>query len=289
MRISSLRYFYEVAQLKSISKISNNLHISQPALSHQISKLEKYLGVKLLERSNKGVELTTKGQVMYKYAKQILVLYDNLIKEISNDELMSKELKITISNLHANFLLNKVISDVNKIFKNTNININYQTDSNEKALLIHNRTNIIVGCTYIEDTDLVCNYIGSDKLILVSSKEIKYENIKNIPIAILEDNSNIIKDNKKQDIDFNINLKTNSLDVIKSYLKNENVAAILPKIAIEKELQDNSLIQVCSDEYEIDYDLYMTYRKDIDIEFKSNFKLLKNKLELILIKKSLCK
>ena len=68
MRISSLRYFYEVAQLKSISKISNNLHISQPALSHQISKLEKYLGVKLLERSNTGVELTTKGQVMYKYA-----------------------------------------------------------------------------------------------------------------------------------------------------------------------------------------------------------------------------
>ena len=185
MRISSLRYFYEVAQLKSISKISNNLHISQPALSHQISKLEKYLGVKLLERSNKGVELTTKGQVMYKYAKQILVLYDNLIKEISNDELINKELKITISNLHANFLLNKVISDVNKIFKNTNININYQTDSNEKALLIHNRTNIIVGCTYIEDTDLVCNYIGSDKLILVSSKEIKYENIKNIPISIL--------------------------------------------------------------------------------------------------------
>ena len=32
-----------------------------------------------------------------------------------------------------------------------------------------------------------------------------------------------------------------------------------------------------------------TYRKDIDIEFKSNFKLLKNKLELILKKKSLCK
>ncbi len=85
MRISSLRYFYEVAELKSISKVSTNLHISQPALSHQLFKLEKDLGVKLLERSNRGVNLTSKGEILYNYAKKILVLHDSLIEDIKID------------------------------------------------------------------------------------------------------------------------------------------------------------------------------------------------------------
>ena len=40
------------------------MHISQPALSHQLSSLEKQLGVTIFERSNKGVELTD-NQVNY--------------------------------------------------------------------------------------------------------------------------------------------------------------------------------------------------------------------------------
>ncbi len=145
MRISSLRYFYEVAELKSISKVSNNLHISQPALSHQLSKLEKDLGVKLFERSNKGVELTSKGKIMYSYAKQILILHDNLVEDIVDNSRVKKELKINILNSHTNFLLNKIIKDMDKIFKNISVSINSQRDANEKALLIHNRADIVVG------------------------------------------------------------------------------------------------------------------------------------------------
>ena len=82
MRISSLMYFYEVAELKSISKVSNNLHISQPALSHQLSSLEKELGVKILERSNKGVKLTDKGKILYNYSKEMIKLHNNLLDDI---------------------------------------------------------------------------------------------------------------------------------------------------------------------------------------------------------------
>ena len=66
-------YFYEVAELKSISKVSNNLHISQPALSHQLSSLEKQLGVTILERSNRGVKLTEQGKI-YIYCNHLYVL-----------------------------------------------------------------------------------------------------------------------------------------------------------------------------------------------------------------------
>lgn len=287
MRISSLRYFYEVAELKSISKVSNNLHISQPALSHQLSKLEKDLGVKLFERSNKGVELTSKGKIMYSYAKQILILHDNLVEDIVDNSRVKKELKINILNSHTNFLLNKIIKDMDKIFKNISVSINSQRDANEKALLIHNRADIVVGCRKIEDSDLVSSYIGSDKLILVSKQEINYETMKDMSIAILEDDSNVVSNKLQDDYQSNICLRTDSLDVIKSYLKNSNVAAIVPKIAVEEELKCKELVQICSNKYEVDYDLFVTYRKDLEIDLRTKLKLFKKELEITLNKENI--
>lgn len=284
MRIASLEYFYEVAQLKSISKVSSNLHISQPALSHQLSKLEKELNAKLFERSNKGVELTPKGRILYAYAKQILLLHDNLIKDMEDDDNKKKEIKINILNSHANFLLEHVIRDMGKIFKNLSVSISSKMDCNEKALLLHNRADIVVGCKKIDDSDLISNYIGSDKLILVSKYNIDCESIKDIPIALLEDSSNITIKDVERLHNIKVSLKTDSIDVIKSYLKNNNVAAIVPQIAVEKELVDGKFVRLCSKDYEFDYDLFMTYRKDIDLDLRKKLKIFKQGLENILNK-----
>lgn len=284
MRIASLEYFYEVAQLKSISKVSSNLHISQPALSHQLSKLEKELNAKLFERSNKGVELTQKGRILYAYAKQILLLHDNLIKDMEDDDNKKKEIKINILNSHANFLLEHVIRDMGKIFKNLSVSISSKMDCNEKALLLHNRADIVVGCKKIDDSDLISNYIGSDKLILVSKYNIDCESIKDIPIALLEDSSNITIKDVERLHNIKVSLKTDSIDVIKSYLKNNNVAAIVPQIAVEKELVDGKFVRLCSKDYEFDYDLFMTYRKDIDLDLRKKLKIFKQGLENILNK-----
>ena len=76
MHIQYLDYFYKVAIAGNISKVANSEHISQSALSQQISKLEDNLGYKLLERSNKGVELTDKGMIVLKYTDNILRTYN---------------------------------------------------------------------------------------------------------------------------------------------------------------------------------------------------------------------
>ncbi|MGL6105153.1 LysR family transcriptional regulator [Romboutsia sp.] len=282
MRIDSLRYFYEVAELKSISKVSGNLHISQPALSHQLSKLEKDLDVKLFERSNKGVELTNKGKILYNYAKQILLLHDSLIQDIEENSNTKKEIKINILNPHANFLLERIIKDMGKIFKNLNISISSKRDTSEKALLIHNRADVVVGCKKIDDVDLISNYIGSDKLILVSRCKMDYESIKDVSVALLEDNSNIKIDDLERLHKINICLKTDSLDVIKSYLQNTNVAAIVPQIAVNSELESGEFVKVFSKKYEFDYDLFITYRKDIELDLKKKLKTFKKELENIL-------
>ena len=58
MELLQLQYFSEVVRQKSVTKAAQLLHISQPALSQTIRRLENELGVKLFEKSGKGIQLT---------------------------------------------------------------------------------------------------------------------------------------------------------------------------------------------------------------------------------------
>ena len=55
MELRHLRYFVAVAELRNVTQAARRLHVAQPALSRQIQDLEEELGLKLLERSARGV------------------------------------------------------------------------------------------------------------------------------------------------------------------------------------------------------------------------------------------
>src|SRR5690625_1290867 len=65
MNLHSLRYFIEVAKTKSFTEASKRLFISQPGISQQIDLLEKQLGLTLLHRTTRKVELTEEGKYLY--------------------------------------------------------------------------------------------------------------------------------------------------------------------------------------------------------------------------------
>lgn len=67
--LSSYRIFYVVAEKGNISKAAKELYISQPAISKSIQKLEDNLGIRLFDRSSRGVTLTLEGELLYTYVK----------------------------------------------------------------------------------------------------------------------------------------------------------------------------------------------------------------------------
>ena len=84
--LRELRFFLEVVALKSISKAAESLHITQPALSTKIKKLEQTLGFTLLERNWEGVQLTTKGGYFLPYAVQLLQSMEDATTVLNQDE-----------------------------------------------------------------------------------------------------------------------------------------------------------------------------------------------------------
>ncbi len=74
--IRQLRYFVAVAERLSFSRAALDLHISQPALSEAVRKLEDAVGTPLLERSSRRVALTAAGESLLPEAREILERLD---------------------------------------------------------------------------------------------------------------------------------------------------------------------------------------------------------------------
>jgi DNA-binding transcriptional LysR family regulator len=72
MEMRQLRYFVVVAEEGSILRAARRLHVSQPPLSTQIKNLEQELGVRLLDRSHRGVALTVAGEVFFRASQTLL-------------------------------------------------------------------------------------------------------------------------------------------------------------------------------------------------------------------------
>ena len=71
------RIFYTVANHKNITKASEELNISQPAISKSIKNLEEQLGGSLFVRTKRGVILTEEGKEFYNYIKQAIEYISN--------------------------------------------------------------------------------------------------------------------------------------------------------------------------------------------------------------------
>src|SRR5260370_20876998 len=72
MELRHLRYFVGVAHHLNYSEASRRLHVAHPAISQTILTLEEELGVKLLLRTTRTVQLTAAGSVFFRQAAQIL-------------------------------------------------------------------------------------------------------------------------------------------------------------------------------------------------------------------------
>jgi LysR family transcriptional activator of nhaA len=77
-----LRYFWAAAREGSVTRASEKLHISQPAVSAQIRDLEQALGEELFTRSGRSIALTEAGRVVQRYAEDIFGLGAELLQTL---------------------------------------------------------------------------------------------------------------------------------------------------------------------------------------------------------------
>ena len=192
------RVFYIVAKNKHMTKASNELHISQPAISQSIKKLENQLGGTLFLRSNKGMELTSEGQMFYEYVTGALELINNAEKEFTSFKDLSKgEVKIGCSTTLTKLILMDALKDFHLDYPNINISITNELTSNlindlklgKLDFVVFNERNRI-------ETNLNLETIIELKQGFIYNPEFYNDNIKtfkdlnNVPLILQKEESN---------------------------------------------------------------------------------------------------
>jgi DNA-binding transcriptional LysR family regulator len=80
LRLRQLRLFVAVADAGSVTRAAAELHLAQPALSYQMKRLERDLGVALFTRSGRGIALTDEGRELLDHAQSVLREHDRLLE-----------------------------------------------------------------------------------------------------------------------------------------------------------------------------------------------------------------
>lgn len=253
------RIFYVVAETGNITKASEILRISQPAVTKQIKNLESQLNTVLFIRTKKGVVLNACGQKIFLNVKQALTLLDeinNTIEEFTS--LNAGTIKIGISTT----LMRKYLLKYIELFhsKYPNIIVDIYTDPTKELItkLKNGSIDLIIGkFPHNLDKDLNYDQLGKTKYIFIANK--KYFNLENSTIYSKElENYPILLQE----------YPSNSRISAEKYFEDNNIS-IIPKMNIAS---SNLLIDFINMGYGIGYvtELYVKDELKSDNLFKLN-------------------
>jgi DNA-binding transcriptional LysR family regulator len=141
--LHALRLFHHVAELGSITKAAEKLRISQPAVTSQIKKLERELGLQLLSHRGRGILLTEAGTRLSIESGRLFALERN-IEQTIDDYTQGKagRLLVVATYLPANFLLPAPIASYKKEYPNVDIRFTTASSANSIDLLLRYEADI---------------------------------------------------------------------------------------------------------------------------------------------------
>ena len=261
MNLETLKYFHDVVSLKSISKAATASHISQSALSQKLNKLEDSLGIVALIRSNKGVELTPEGEILYSYSKKLLDEYYKLESDLNNVKTQRSNLTLETSGLAGSYILPKILDKISSHYTNLTYSALYKYPTNIEVDLVNNLCDIVISTLKLKDSTFKSIYLGSDELICISRTH-SSPILSNTPFLLLEDEHNI-ESKLHNIIDFNdIKIRTNSLHTIITLLTTTHSVAVLPRLCVTEELKSGLFKEIDIPILDKNFDLYISYKID---------------------------
>ena len=288
MHIDSLRYFYDVAISKSISTVAKQSHISQSALSQQLLKIENKLGVKLLNRSNKGVTLTPEGEILFKHCETIINTYQKMEDELSSSILQKNYISIeAIESISSTFLPIAILKLKNS-FNDYTINLTSLHCCAANNLL--NSICDIYLCYKKPDDyeDLIINQLGNDPIVLVADSSfyknsLSLEELSTVPFIATSEKkclNLLVKQtltDKFPDFNgFNTIYSTNSYFSALNGLKSSMAVTFIPKSIYNSYSINSSLKLIHVEGIKLSLPLYICYFDNFYKSHSAFIKSLKN-------------
>lgn len=272
-----LRVFCTVAETKSFSKASEIIRLTQPAVSLQIQALEEIYGTKLFNRSGCVITLTKAGNMLYKYAKEIISLYIDAERDIGDFTGVVKGIvSVGASSTIGNYVLPAAVASFKKKFPKVGVHIH--VGNTQRVIEFLNAGNVDIGLVEgdVKKQKLSIEKLIPDEMVLIISPHHPWAKRNNIsileipkePFILREEGSGtrqmIEKHFAKHGIsphNIKIAFIMGSTESIKSSVEEGLGVSIVSKWAVRKEVRYGSLKTLTFKEDRIVRDFSLLSRK----------------------------
>jgi DNA-binding transcriptional LysR family regulator len=251
------RVFYIAAKNGSLTKAASELYISQPAVSQSIKQLEKLIGGKLFIRTNKGMDLTYEGRIIFEYIKQANILIDMAEKKFSQlKQLAFGEINIGASDTIIKYYLIKLIKQFHLKYPKISLKITNRTSLETVQLLKTGKVdigfiNLPCDDSYIEQTECIkvtdC-FVCNNSFLKNINAPLSHEELAKQPLILLEKmtvSRKIFDDYMKENnVIVNPSMELGSVDLIIEFAKIGMGIGLVTKDYIKEELASGQLVEV---------------------------------------------
>lgn len=257
------RIFYVVATVGNITKASQELNISQPAVTKQIKSLEAQLGGDLFIRTKRGVILTENGRAIYNYIKQAMNCFNNAELQFSNlKKLETGVIRIGISTALARLFLMKYLDKFHKEYPNIAIQLFTDPSKVMRKMLKAGTLDILIAKEDSENDDELESirvgklhhcFVASDYFSELKNKVISLNDLNEYPILLQKTPSTTREyfDNfcRENNIEITTKLEIASATLLEDFVKIGLGVGLVTKEFAQKEIDEGLIFEVKTKPY----------------------------------------
>ena len=174
---SDWEILYKLYETPNMTKVADMLYISQPSLTKRVKNMEKEFGVKIINRTSKGVKFTSEGEYLAKKAKEYMEFIKN-VKEGLNSYKTELEgtIKVGSPYTYSKFELTDVLFEYSKVNKNVKFEIINDQSNNLFKMVLKNHIELGFICGDF-DGDVNKILVKQNKAYIVSKGPINLEKL----------------------------------------------------------------------------------------------------------------
>ena len=174
---SDWEILYKLYETPNMTKVADMLYISQPSLTKRVKNMEKEFGVKIINRTSKGVKFTSEGEYLAKKAKEYMEFIKN-VKERLNSYKTELEgtIKVGSPYTYSKFELTDVLFEYSKVNKNVKFEIINDQSNNLFKMVLKNHIELGFICGDF-DGDVNKILVKQNKAYIVSKGPINLEKL----------------------------------------------------------------------------------------------------------------
>lgn len=168
MNLNLLVTFVRVVEKQSLSAAARDLFLTQPAVSKQIQAMEEMFGAQLLERVGRRIRLTETGEVLYRYAREIIKLMEEMDDALSRTAAgVGGRLLIGASTVPGNYLLPSIIGRYKEAYPAVRVSLEVGDTEKVVVQLLEQRFDLAVVGALVKHRKLISSFLVEDQLRLI--------------------------------------------------------------------------------------------------------------------------